>query len=256
MTSGQKKLVMVLSVLVGAVFVAVAVIAVTGARVDVTGSPGTVTSTTAATTATTTSTTAPSTSTTGPSTTTSSTSTSTTTSSTTTTTEAPSLTLRGDGLGEVTFGTEAEAAITRLTGILGPPAEDAGWEPSFSGFGTCPGEQVRGVRWGTLWALFTDGETEWRSDGTRHFFTYLNSVFYDESTSLGLLTEDGVGLGDGLARLRDTYGSRVAVFYDEFFETYVFSVEWPEPGVLWGTMTGDQPTSLITTIEGGRGCGE
>jgi hypothetical protein len=164
--------------------------------------------------------------------------------------------LRGDGLGAVAFGTEVEAAVLSITAALGAPDEDSGWRPSFSGFGTCPGEQVRGLRWATMWALMTDGETGWRDDGTPHFFAYLNSVFYDDSQSLGLLTEEGVGLGDTVEALEDAYGDRVEITFDELFDGYVFDIDVPAPGRLWGASTGDEDHDLITSIDGGQGCGE
>jgi hypothetical protein len=159
-------------------------------------------------------------------------------------------------LGEVTFGTDADTAITEIAAALGEPDEDSGWIPSFSGFGTCPGEQVRGIRWATMWALMTDGETEWRADGIPHFFAYLNSVFYDEDQSLGLLTAEGVGLGDSARDLEDAYGDRLEITFEEWLDTYLFNIDVPAPGRLWGGLTGGDDDDLITSIDGGQGCGE
>ena len=154
------------------------------------------------------------------------------------------------------FGTEAEIAANMMAAVLGPPDEDSGWVPSFSGFGTCPGEEVRGIRWATLWLLMTDGGTEWRNDGVPHFFAYLNSVFYDAGKSLGLLTEDGIGLGDTVKELKDAYGKRVEIIYEEFIDGYLFTIEVPPPGRMWGGLTGEKNDDLITAIDGGQGCGE
>jgi hypothetical protein len=197
--------------------------------------------------------------------TTSSTTSSTTTTETTTTTMPPTIVMREDGFGFVSadddrrimpFGTEAELALTTMTAVFGPPDEDSGWIRSFSGFGTCPGEEVRGIRWATLWLLMTDGETEWRSDGVPHLFAYLNSVFYDETQSLGLLTEDGIGLGDTVKELKDAYGKRVEITYEEFIDGYLFTIEVPPPGRMRGGLTGEKNNDLITAIDGGQGCGE
>jgi hypothetical protein len=164
------------------------------------------------------------------------------------------LVLEEDGLGVVAFGTEGDAAVQAITVAIGEPDEDSGWIASFSGFGSCPGERVRGLRWGTLWALLTDGETEWRTDGVPHFFAYLNSVFYDNSRSLGLLTEQSIGLGDSVEALEDRYGDRVEIAFDELIATFVFDIEAAEPGRLRGALTGDRSDDLITSIDGGRGC--
>ena len=260
MNSNQKRIVLALAAITVLVFVAVVIASLGGSGDESVAANGTVTSST-----TTTSTSEPTTvstsTTTDPTTvssTTSSTSTTTTSTTTTTTTTpvAPTLVLRADGLGAVFFGMESEAAVASLTAALGPPDEDSGWIPSFSGFGTCPGEQVRGLRWATMWALMTDGETEWRSDGIPHFFAYLNSVFYDESQSLGLLTEEGIGLGNTVADLRDTYGDRVEITFDELIDSHAFSIVVPAPGWLWGVSTGENDADLITSIDGGSGCGE
>jgi hypothetical protein len=164
--------------------------------------------------------------------------------------------LRGDGLGSVEFGNEADIAVATLTSLLGPPDDDSGWIDSFSGFGTCPGETVRGLRWATMWVLMTDGSTEWRDDGVPHFFSYLNSVFYDDSRSLGLTTEAGIALGSPVDALRDTYGSDVAIGFEELVDGFLYTITVPAPGHLSGGLTGDQDEDLITSIDGGIGCGE
>ena len=198
------------------------------------------------------------------STTTSSTTT-TTTSTTTTTTVPATVVLRGDGFGltmpdrrpeVLAFGTEAEAALEVLVTTLGPPDEDTGWIPSFSGFGTCPGEQVRVIRWVTLWAYLTDGGTEWRNDGVPHLFSYIYALSPTETRSLDLLTEAGIGLGDTVKALRDAYGDTVEIAYEEFIDGYLYTIDLPPPARLWGGLTGDGNKDLITSVDGGRGCGE
>jgi hypothetical protein len=159
-------------------------------------------------------------------------------------------------LGSVGFGDDADVAVATLTGILGPPDEDSGWIPAFSGFGTCPGEQVRGVRWATMWILLTDGTTEWRADEVPHFFSYLNSVFFDDSQSLGLATEEGIALGSTVGSLRATYGGNVVIEFDELVDGFIYTVMVPTPGRLSGGLTGDQDDDLVTSIDGGTGCGQ
>jgi hypothetical protein len=257
MNSTQKRIVLALVGITLLVFVAVLIASVGGSGDEPIAGDTTITTTTtsapASSTSQTTTTTEASTTTSSP-TTTSSTTTSTTTTSTTA--PPPPLVLRGDGLGSVAFGEEADQVVETITALLGTPDEDSGWIPSFSGFGTCPGEQVRGLRWKTLWVLMTDGETEWRNDGTAHFFSYLNSVFYGDGQSLGLLTSDGIALGDPISSLRDTYGTRLQISFDELINGFFYNVDVPAPGLLSGGLTGDQDDDLITSIDGGSGCGE
>ena len=265
MNSRQKRIVLIMVALTGLVFVAVVIASLGGSDDDSTIGK-TTTSTTVPTTSPSESTTAPSTTSTAAPTASSSTTTSTDTTTTTITTAPPTVVLRADGFGSTTpdgatltmaaFGSEAETALAAITAALGPPDEDSGWIPSFSGFGTCPGEEVRALRWATMWAYMTDGNTEWRNDGVPHFFSYLNSVFVSETASLGLLTEEGIGLGDSVKALRDAYGNRVEIMYEEFYDGYVFNIDVPAPGRLWGGLTGGEDDDLITSIDGGAGCGE
>jgi hypothetical protein len=266
MNPRQKRTILIMGVLTGLVFVAVVIASLSSPDESVTAGETTTTAT-----APTSSTSEPTTtisSSTTTETTSSTTTSSTTTSPTTTTTNPvpPTMILLENGFGFMapgsetltmaTFGSEAETALRAITEALGPPDEDSGWVPSFSLFGTCPGEEVRGVRWATLWALMTDGDTAWRNDGVPHFFAYLNSVFYDETQSLGLLTEELVGLGDTVKDLKDAYGKGVEITYEEFIDGYLFTIDVPEPGQLGGGLTGERNDDLITSIDGGQGCGE
>ena len=154
------------------------------------------------------------------------------------------------------FGTEAEAALEVLVTTLGPPDEDTGWIPSFSGFGTCPGEQVRVIRWVTLWAYLTDGGTEWRNDGVPHLFSYIYALSPTETRSLDLLTEAGIGLGDTVKALRDAYGDTVEIAYEDFIDGYLYTIDLAPPARLSGGLTGDGNKDLVTSVDGGQGCGE
>lgn len=185
------------------------------------------------------------------------TTTTTTTEDTTTTTSLAFevLVLRGDGLDLVDFGQPAEVVHSALTALLGPPDEDSGWiEAGSSPFGVCPGTVVRGVRWETLQVLFTDGETEWASD-IPHFFSYVDSVFFEDATPLGFTTDREIGLGSTRAELEAAYGEEVEIFVDEVFGV-LFRIDVPEPALLWGDLADEQVDAPITLVRGGQGCGE
>lgn len=180
----------------------------------------------------------------------SSTTTSRTDDETTTTTAEPApvrsdLALRGDGLGVVDFGASPDAAVDAVRAELGDPAHDTGWEPSASTYGTCPGEQIRGVEWGGLVLLFTDGETPEGSG--EHLFTWRV-----DGAPPAVATATGLGWG------------ATATDADELYPDEVERVpaEDPFPAFLeihaeGGTITAYlDEGDVITNLEAGTTCGE
>ena len=170
---------------------------------------------------------------------------------------ATGVVLGAGGLGIVQFGDEPDDVIDQLTQEFGPPDQDTGYTPAFSVFGTCPGEEVRGVGWGSLLVLFSDGDTGFGSEGTFHFFSYRDQLFDIEGRpveSLGLTTAKGVGLGSTVKDLRSAYGGDLTIRRRSlpgridrfFFET--------GGGSLGGTLA--RRTNSVQAFLGGAGCGE
>jgi len=260
-TPTQKRILVALTGAVVLVFAAVGIAALTNPS-----SEPEPTSTLAALTTSTTSTSAPTTSTTTEPTTTTTTTTPTTTSSSTTTeptttttgtTLPPSeiLILGPENIDGITFGTDAEEAIASFAEILGPPTTDTGWVPPTNSegdqvYGPCPGTLIRVLDWSNLTTVYTNAKTQWADEGTRHFFFY-SYVLYDVDL-LGLETAEGIGLGSTTEDLRAAYGDTVDITSDEFGDYFHVSV--PEPGVLWGFLSG--PDGAVVSIQGGTGCGE
>ena len=173
-----------------------------------------------------------------------------TTTSGPTTTAAPepepsALALRGDGLGVVEFGAAPDDAVAAVAAELGDPAQDTGWEPSFSSYGTCPGEQIRGVEWGGLVLLFTDGDT---AEGTgEHFFTWRVN-----GAPPAVATATGLGFGATAADAEELYPGQVErVPAEEPFPAFL-DIQ-AEGGPLTAYLDdGD----AITNLEAGTPCGE
>lgn len=169
-----------------------------------------------------------------------------------TTAAAEGIVLGETGLGVVEFGTEAEAALASITAELGPPSDDSGYVPALaSPFGVCPGEEVRGVRYGPLQVLVGDVGT-----GTRQIFSYLYAtslipVGETPGASSGLTTEAGLGLGQTVAQLKSLYPGAI-VASDLFGPTYSTSAD----GGLSGTVTAVDDSGLVTSVIGGTFCGE
>lgn len=157
---------------------------------------------------------------------------------------ASGLVLRGDGLGVVTLGAPPEDAVAAVTADLGPPTLDSGWEPSFSTYGTCPGEQIRGVEWDGLVLLFTDGATA-HGDG-QHLFSWRVA-----SAPPALGTARGLGFGATVSDAEELYPGAVEVVEPEApFPGYL--VVDAEGGPITAFLDGD----VITNLEAGAPCGE
>ena len=235
----------VVLVSLGALVVALAAtaLALAGGDDEETAAPGsTVTTTTTATSTTAT-----------PSTTTTTEPPTTTTIATTTTTVAPEsvLTMRPDGLGEVLFGDDADAAVAALSAVLGEPSDDTGWLTDAE---TCIGSEVRFVTWGSLRAFLSDGPSDWAPAGVRHFASY------DQSPAIGsplleLRTTEGVGIGSPVGDIRAIYGDEAVITGDPLFGD-LFQVVTSGAGYLWGLLTGPDATDTVASISGGFSCGE
>jgi hypothetical protein len=159
--------------------------------------------------------------------------------------EPSDLALRGDGLGVVDFGAPPDAAVAAVRAELGDPAQDTGWEDSFSSYGTCPGEQIRGVEWGGLILLFTDGDT---AEGSgEHFFTW--RVI---GAPPAVATANGLSWGATKADAEELYPEKVnAVPAEEPFPAFL---EIDAEGGQITAFLDDSDT--ITNLEAGTPCGE
>lgn len=173
---------------------------------------------------------------------------STTVDATTTSTTAPTasaLALRGDGLGVVELGAAPDDAVEAVSAELGSPSLDTGWQPSFSTYGTCPGEEIRAVEWEGLVLLFTDGRTSYGSG--EHLFTWRIT-----GAPPALATASGLGWGASTADARDLYPGEVEEV----------PAEDPFPGFLRIDAEGGSITAYvddagtITNLEAGAPCGE
>jgi hypothetical protein len=172
----------------------------------------------------------------------------TTTAPDTTTTAEPAesaIALRGDGLGVVALGAAPDAAIAAVTAALGEPSVDTGWEPSFSTYGTCPGEQIRGVEWGGLVLLFTDGDTTYGSG--EHLFSWRVT-----GAPPAVSTPTGLGFGSTASDAEELYPGQVETVPAE--DPFPAFLEIQAEGGLVTAYLDDGAT--ITNLEAGAACGE
>jgi hypothetical protein len=113
------------------------------------------------------------------------------------------------------------------------------------------------LRWGSLQALLTNGETEFGAKGQRYLFAYHDAPWDfagNPVESSGLETRRGIGIGFTVAELKAAYSGGVRVEEDE--QGARFEVSVPAPGSLAGSLSGTGDEDVIETIAGGPGCGE
>jgi hypothetical protein len=131
--------------------------------------------------------------------------------------------LRGDGLGVVGIGEDAEVVLAEMRRLLGPPVDE--WPVSCQHTATGPGSSAPSPPSGSPAPSPTTGSSAPAPAGRAYrwvdlsvfivdevFVGYLDSVFYPPGhPPLGFETEEGVTLGANLAELEATYGQRLRV---------------------------------------------
>jgi hypothetical protein len=166
--------------------------------------------------------------------------------------------LHPDGLGAQTFGSNTEAVLLEFAAALGDPADmgdpddDSGWIDSFSPFGTCPGTQVRVVRWGNVQIFNTrDNIAE---DG--EFFTVEVSDPAGNRADKRIHTDEGLQWNDTRAQLQVIYGSRVTIEVADPFGFWLFFVDGNPSGIRGTLESNGRYYHDVFLLGGGIGCGE
>ena len=170
--------------------------------------------------------------------------------STTTTIPAPAFGFFVDGYGVVDFGATPSEVQTALEPLFGPPTQDSGWivEP------ICPGEHIRFIQYGDapfdFRALFTDAD--FFGTGDEQFFSFNYNGVLDVPVSPPDLT-----VGTSVAELQALY-PEVQILDSPFIQNQkVYLVEsGTDFEVLSGSLTGEAADDLVTSVQGGIGCGE
>jgi hypothetical protein len=177
---------------------------------------------------------------------------------TTTTDPAPLATVKltESGLGDVLFGIDPDTVVADLTARFGAPDLDSDWIPSTPNvFGTCPGESMRAIGWGSLVTIFID---DGRSDLGGWFYTYTYGYDYSENSGgvdprqLNLRTDDDIGLGSTVGDLRSVWGDNVVVEGSTDLDIWTFTAA--NEG-FQGLLSGPDATAVVTLIEPIEGCG-
>jgi hypothetical protein len=180
-------------------------------------------------------------------------------SSTTTSAPAPlaTLELTEEGLGEVLVGFPPDVVIADISAIYGSPDLDSDWidaQPNL--YGSCPGEFMRAVGWGSLVTIFVNDGSDPLGE---RFLTFTYGYDYAENTggidprNLGLTTVEGIGLGSTVDELREVYGDRLSITGDPELDVWSFAIEG---SALGGLLDGPEGSGAVTLIELQPGCGQ
>jgi hypothetical protein len=86
-----------------------------------------------------------------------------------------------------------------------------------------------------------------------HFFAY-----YFTGSTPDLVTTQGVGVGSSVGALEAAYGGPLYAMDESFFDPssgfWTYDIQdWTG---LWGYSSGQSAADLVTSINGGQGCGE
>jgi hypothetical protein len=112
------------------------------------------------------------------------------------------LALGATRLGDLEIGSDGRVVVGRLVASLGQPDDDTGVVTSGGEFGTCTGDAVRIVRFGSLAVINEVG-----GDGAETFAAYRVDLTYQAAASPadGLTTISGLTPGDTIADLNAIY---------------------------------------------------
>jgi RTX calcium-binding nonapeptide repeat (4 copies) len=166
--------------------------------------------------------------------------------------------LHPDSLGPQTFGSDTEAVLLEFATALGDPMdmgdpdEDSGWIDSFSPFGTCPGTQVRVVRWGNVQIFNTRAGIA--EDG--EFFTVNVSDPASDREDKRVHTDEGLQWNDTRAQLQVIYKGRATIEPADPYDFWLFYIDSHQSGIH-GTFGGDgRYYNDVVLLASGVGCGD
>lgn len=151
---------------------------------------------------------------------------------------ASSLVLAADGLGPVTFGTQAAVAMGRLTQALGR-AEEPTLIPPGSG---CDATRI--FRWKNFAVLIN--EVSARSGGKPGLVGW--ALGAPAPDSLDIKTDKGIGVGSTVAALKAASGTSVTI------TPGAFEIAAPN-GAITGALDGQGDTAKVKALQAGTVCG-
>ena len=167
--------------------------------------------------------------------------------------------LTAESIGILFIGEPPSSVLEELNSRFGEPNIDSEWIPADSPlYGSCPGEQMRAIAWGSLYAFFVADEpvTEDNEHIVSRLYSYSYGYDFDRNEGgldprgLGLRTTYGIGIGTTLADVESAIGPDLEITYNASADTW----HWADGTGLEGLLSGDQPDDRVVLIETARGC--
>lgn len=156
------------------------------------------------------------------------------------------LTMSSNDIGPLEFGDPGNEVLGRLVSTFGQPTDDTGFIVGNGGFGECPGDSIRVVRWGPL-NIVTRGEAS-----NHVFVSYRMDLKYGGITSptTDMATLSGLRVGDTVGELEEIYGDFNISYVVDQDVGLTFELRATVGGdvLLWGPIDSQAPDALVTGI--------
>lgn len=163
------------------------------------------------------------------------------------------LTMSSNDIGPLEFGDAGNEVLGRLVSTFGQPTDDTGFIVGNGGFGECPGDSIRVVRWGPL-NIITRG-----SASDHVFASYRMDLKYGGITSptTDMATLSGLRVGDTVGELEDIYSDFNIQYVVDQDAGLVFELRSSAGGdiLLWGPVDSQASDALVTGIYSPDPCG-
>ncbi len=165
----------------------------------------------------------------------------------------PGLVLTASGIGPYDVGMPAERVIDGISSEIGGPDADSTESDSSVIVPDCGVGTVRLVSWGNLIILFAGEEPD------SPFLTW--SYGFDPVTAsaddlrrLGLVTEEGIGLGSPRPDVERAYRGRILIQDDTVINVSTFTIDGDEEEHLTGRFPTTDPDDTVQYLERAPGC--
>lgn len=165
----------------------------------------------------------------------------------------PGLALRASGIGSYDVGLPAELVIEGISSQIGGSDADSTEPDSSVIVPDCGVASVRLVSWGNL-VLFFSGEEPDSPFLTWSYGFDPVTASADDVRRLGLVTDEGIGLGSPRADVERAYRGRIVILDDTLIDVSTFTIDGDEAEHLTGRFPTTDPDEAVQYLERAPAC--